>query len=300
MVFKRGMLWQQVMQATDQALGSGALLPVPTGYEFIEDSGIRFLVRNTSVLQHKDAAAELQKMKSADSGRVLNPFLPYEKGLFVAEVSESHVAVLNKFNVIPHHLLIITRDFEEQEDLLTPADFDALLTCMSEYPSLGFYNGGEAAGASQRHKHLQLVPLPLAPEGPEVPIEPLIAEAQFSGELGTVPGLPFLHVVSSVNHVIDNPDADSSRRIFERYCSMLRQAGMAFPGPHRHRQSGPYGLLVTRDWMLLVPRSRECFGPISVNTLGFAGSLLVRNEKQVQMIKESGPMTVLRQVAFPF
>ena len=32
---------------------------------------------------------------------------------------------------------------------------------LAEFDGLGFYNGGETAGASQPHKHLQIVPLPL-------------------------------------------------------------------------------------------------------------------------------------------
>jgi ATP adenylyltransferase len=55
--------------------------------------------------------------------------------------------------------------------------------------------------------------------------------------------------------------------------------------------------LVTRDWMLLVPRSTERFCGISVNALGFAGALLVRDERQLQLLKECGPMVVLRHLA---
>jgi ATP adenylyltransferase len=62
-------------------------------------------------------------------------------------------------------------------------------------------------------------------------------------------------------------------------------------------QSGPYNLLVTREWMLLVPRSAKCFDGISINALGFAGVLLVRNEPQMRRLEELGPMTALRHVA---
>ena len=61
----------------------------------------------------------------------------------------------------------------------------------------------------------------------------------------------------------------------------------------------PYNLLVTRDWMLLVPRSKEHFDTISVNALGFAGSLLVRNETELETVRERGPFEVLRHVSFP-
>jgi ATP adenylyltransferase len=49
--------------------------------------------------------------------------------------------------------------------------------------------------------------------------------------------------------------------------------------------------------MLLVPRSHECFETISVNALGFAGSLFVRDAEQLKTIDNRGPMTVLRRVA---
>ena len=51
------------------------------------------------------------------------------------------------------------------------------------------------------------------------------------------------------------------------------------------RQSAPYNLLATRRWMLLVPRSRDCFDSVPVNALGFAGSLFVRDEAQMQAAK---------------
>ncbi len=293
------MLWQQVVRVTEQALCSGALLPVLTEHEFIEDAGVRFFVRMLSGLHRKDAAKELQKKEATATGREVNPFLPYEKNLFVADVSGTHVAVLNKFNVVKHHLLIITRDFEEQETLLTPADFQALWSCIAEYPCLGFYNAGEVAGASQRHKHLQIVPLPLAPEGPQVPIEPLLAEAEFKGVLGTAPGFPFLHVFAQAGPRASKTDAVIAEESFQLYCAMLRKLGMTSPDKNGQRQSGPYALLVTRDWMLLVPRSREFFAAISVNSLGFAGALLVRNEEQLKRVKDCGPMEVLREVALP-
>ena len=61
-------------------------------------------------------------------------------------------------------------------------------------------------------------------------------------------------------------------------------------------QSAPYNLLITRRWMLLVPRSAECFHAISVNALGFAGSLFVRGEQQREVLRRYGPMTVLQEV----
>ena len=300
MLFQKGTLWQRIIRVTEKALLSGSLYPVATGHEFVADSGILFFVRILSRLRLKDEAKKQQESELLITGKQANPFLPYENDLFVADISDTHAAILNKFNVLEHHLLIITRDFEEQETLLTLRDFQALWTCMSEYNSLGFYNSGVAAGASQPHKHLQLVPLPLAPEGPQVPIEPLMTAAEFDGTLGTLPAFPFRHVFALIDPVIAGSTAGAAENSFELYCAMLRRAGMTPPGREGlQRQSGPYCLLVTREWMLLVPRSREFFGSISINSLGFAGALLVRNEDEMKRVKNCGPMTVLKEVAFP-
>ena len=59
------------------------------------------------------------------------------------------------------------------------------------------------------------------------------------------------------------------------------------------QQSGAYNMLMTRNWMLIVPRSQAGFAGISVNALGFAGHLLARNQQQVETIRENGPLGLL-------
>jgi ATP adenylyltransferase len=290
----KGTLRDALIRTTERALRTGALLPIPTEYEFVEDGGIRFFVRVLTNLDRKD---EERKKQERGDGQA-NPFLPYEKDLFVADISETHAAVLNKFNVVEHHLLVITREFEDQETLLTVADFEALWACLQEYDCLGFYNGGEAAGASQRHKHLQIVPLPLAPEGPAVPIAPLLAGFRQADGLTAIPGLPFLHVFARLDTA--GPLREDAEKAFFLYADMLRRAGMKAPSPDGPvRQSGPYCLLVTKEWMLLVPRSAEFFEGISLNSLGYAGALLVRDRQQMEILKRRGPMEALRSVALP-
>ncbi len=297
MILSRGTLFKRIISATSHAISTGSLLPIPTNYTFIEDGGIRFYIRVLASLSRKDEA-RIKQEHQAGAGKAVNPFLPPEKNLTVADISETHLAILNKFNVMEHHLLIVTRHFENQNMLLTLSDFEALWACMAEYDALGFYNGGREAGASQQHKHLQLVPLPLAPEGPLVPVGPLLAEAPGEG-MGTVPGFPFLHVfVRLVQNLVESP-LDAARTTFYLYGEMLRNAGLASPqGSGLTLQSAPYCFLLTRDWMLLVPRSKEFFDGISLNSLAFAGSFFVRDYQQLNRLKNFGPMKALKSVAF--
>jgi ATP adenylyltransferase len=61
--------------------------------------------------------------------------------------------------------------------------------------------------------------------------------------------------------------------------------------------SQPFNLLVTRDWMMLVPRAHAGLDGIPVNALGFAGALLAKNRDQLEIIRRRGPLAVLRHVA---
>jgi ATP adenylyltransferase len=282
-------LWESVKKQTSHALKCGALLSIPTEFEFIEQDGIKFLVRILSNLVRKDAA------KKKSPGVEFNPFLPYEEDLFVTDISDTHVCILNKFNVVDYHLLIITRAFEQQESLLTLADFTAMWACLDGIDGLVFYNAGKNAGASQRHKHLQLVPLPLTNSGTKTPIEPLLASAKFQDSIATIPGLPFVHAFAKLDPTWVESPFSGAKATLEIYHNLLQAVNLgAIDGD---RQSGAYNLLATREWMFIVPRSQEHFQSISVNSLGFAGALLVKNKSEMQILKYQTPMNILKNVA---
>ena len=295
-MFRAGTLWAKTLDTTARALQSGALEPISTTSEFVVDHGVEFLVRAVSALERKASA----KRATPPGAPRPNPFLPYDQAMKVADISPSHVCLLNKFNVIEHHLLIVTRQFEPQQRLLGPLDFEALWRCLVEIDGLAFYNGGEAAGASEPHKHLQLISLPMAPRGPRVPIEPLLDACLAESRLSAAPGLPFLHRVARLEASVGDSPADAARRCHRDYRALLAQVGLnPADDPEAATQTGPYNLLLTRRWMLVVPRSKEFFQSISVNALGFAGALLAKNERDMAAIRSAGPMRVLAATARP-
>jgi ATP adenylyltransferase len=265
--FARGTLWRAIVERTARALASGALVPIRTEVERIEDEGVPFLVRLVSNLERKAKA-----VPPPDGRHPKNPFIPpYEEELFVSDVAPAHACLLNKFNVFDYHVLLVTRAYEDQDSLLTPADFEALLTCMAEFDSLAFYNGGRLAGASQPHKHLQLVPVPLAAGGRRTPMDEAISRGP----------LPFRHALG--------PPLREPSDAHAIYMELLRAVGCERPGM-------PYNLLATSEWTLVVPRSQECFESISLNALAFVGSLLVKNREQLERVRTVGPMALLRAV----
>lgn len=282
-----GSLWPAILRQTQHALACGALRPIETTQTTIEDADVTFLVRQVSSVARKEAAR-----KKREAAPPVNPFLPCDANLVVTDIGDSHILVLNKFNVIDHHLLIVTRRFEPQEALITLSDFAALFVCLDQFDGLGFYNGGPEAGASQPHKHLQIVPLPLGRPGPSLPIEPLLAAARFRDDgIGTVPGLPFLHAFAR----IDGPRETAAQSASDRYRALLDATGLH--PVDAARQPAPYNLLVTRNWLLLVPRSAASVEGVAVNALGYAGSLFVRDEAQMRIVAQLGPMRLLERAA---
>ncbi len=303
--FCPGCLLPAAAAASQRALASGALLPLHTEVTVVADGGIEFLVRRLRLDAHARAA-----LASAHGS---NPFLPLDPALFVADVSPTHVAVLNKFSVFPHHLLVITRAFVEQQTPLTRGDLAAVRACLRQMDGLAFYNSGPAAGASQRHRHLQLVPLPLAPGGPLLPVAPAIAAAAPraaaadprhegrplaptppTGNAGAgsgpaltmarAPGLPYEHRLVWWGDRL--PRAET---LLRAYRALRLALGVG--------DADPYNLLLTAEWMLMVPRRAECFESISVNALGFAGALLVRSDSEFERVRQVGPCQVLRAVS---
>lgn len=284
-----GVLWQRTLDRTRHALECGALFSIPTTYELVEQNGIPFLVRIVANLVRK---AEAKQEKKAH-GKDFNPFLPYEEDLFVIDISETHVCILNKFNVVDHHLLMITRAFEEQEALLTLDDFVAAWACLSEIDGLVFYNAGKKAGASQRHKHLQLVPLPFVSEI-RIPIALAFQDTDVRETVTVTPKLPFIHALIKFEPMPTTSALEMAKETLEKYHQLLQAVGIR---TDQTMQSAPYNLLITREWMLLVPRSQEKFTSISVNSLGFAGALLVRDVEELERLKQIQPINILKNVA---
>lgn len=282
-----GTLQTTLLERAANASRCGAIQSLPTTMEVIEQDGIPFQVR---ILK---SVATNARAKAAPSN--VDPFLPYDPELVVTPISPTHIVLLNKFHVLEHHLLIVTRAFEDQQCQLTQQDCEALLIGLTEIDGLAFYNAGRDAGASQSHKHLQLIPF--HPTIAPLPIDPLLRFPQADSIVDTVPGLPFRHVGAPMDPDWTNPEKHSGASLHASYRKLLRAAGLSVdPTVGSHMPTAPYNLLVTRKWILLVPRSQECFEGISINALCFAGMLLVRNEQQLATLRRFGPVTALQKV----
>ena len=298
--------WIEAIDARSAAaLATGALQPVAAEQTEMEDAGMRFIVRWVSSLAVKDAAkaatAPATPAPKADTPVAIpggprdpnfNPFLNPDPELTVGPIGTEHVVILNKFPLCERHLVLARRAFEEQLLPLARSDFAALAEIMREAGGIGLYNGGTAAGASQRHKHVQWIPR---------------AEGNASLELWR-PGVPAdaaplataQHPQLAVRHcfvrIAGGPGvsvealADS---LHAGYTRALAQLGLA---PDGSGLLPPSNLLIADGWLLLVPRSREHFEGVSVNALAFGGTFYAQEADKLAALKAAGPLAALAAV----
>lgn len=296
MVHTSHSFWQKVVAVTQSALDEGALQPISTQLKIVPDRGIPFAVRIVDSLNRKEIAQKKRQNQPKD--KPFNPFLPYEEALFVEDLSSSHVCLLNKYNVVDHHLLIVTREYQSQDSWLSYSDFEALVRCLWVADGLGFYNGGYEAGASQHHKHLQLIPLN-SPDGTEaLPISSMIRDQKNHWETHQrLPSLPFWHSLYELSLQWNESHLNAiSDRLLRTYRQIMADLGMNLQG---ESPDAPYNLLITRDWMMGIRRSQASYQGIGVNSLGYGGWLLVKTAADLEKLKHIGPMNLLQQVGCP-
>lgn len=275
-------LLARIDETLEAARASGALQAIQTEQTQITDQGVPFTVRWVSSLARKDTARVDAAIRRDPD---FNPFLPPDPDLTIGALGPEHLAVLNKFPVLNRHLLIVTRVFEAQDAPLAAADFDALACVMRPLGGLGFYNGGTAAGASQRHKHLQWIPddegfARLLP--PDTAMPPI-------GSAVVNPALPWRHAFVRLPDPVQ-ADGQALHGAFRTACQALHIDPYCAPMP-------PYNLLAGRGWLAVIPRSQEHSEGISINALGFAGSLFVRRVEEIDTVRATGPLRLLASVA---
>ncbi len=278
--------WERALQQSEKALISGSLVPLSTSLEYLFSSP-------ENNFELRTLESQLPKHLKREGPR-LNPFQPWDSQLEVARLDPDHAVILNKYPVQRGHMLLITADWAAQDDWLCLADWTALVHVDQNTPGLWFFNSGPIAGASQPHRHLQL--LPRNSDEKSCPRDLWFQNrliSQGKKESSSDPLLNGCHVISRLNHRKD--PYEQAQDLYKAYLSLAETLGIGHPSKDQ-RPRFFYNLLVTPQWMAMVRRRREGAAGFSINALGFAGYLLATGNADLDWLKTHGPEALLREV----
>jgi len=274
--------WSEALERSRTALESGALVPLST--EVLQISTVTqwpFELRQLCGLPPRHLRPE---------GPKPNPFLPWDQRLEVGSIGDDHILILNKYPVQEGHMLLITRKWAAQDGWLELADWAALARVDRDTSGLWFYNSGPAAGASQPHRHMQLLP-----RHPQATICPRMDWfKQRLDDSGTA-SRNLLERSCAVKARSASGERPDQQALLEDYLELADRLNLGDP-LRDQRPLDAYNMLLTRHWMALIRRRREGTLGFSINGLGFAGYLLSTRNSDLDWLTAHGPEALLEEV----
>jgi len=312
----------------DKALLEGDLLFFPSTVHKFQESNLEFEIRLCPALQKKPTlptprfdpnikSQEELPVQDYNGGRP-DPFAPpYIPNLHLGDLKDEeedggeYVILLNKYSVIPHHFLMVTKEFQSQTSLLKPPELAQIYMLLdagrkANRRFFAFYNCGDNSGASQPHKHVQFIPI----EGDDGPPIDGVAKALHLES----PDKPFsLTTLPYANHIFrfttptsptsSTTQSDVEATLANVFFSLLDLAISTVRHDPDYPTGRPsYNVIMTLEHMHIIPRKhethtlRETGEKLSVNALGFAGMLLVKSEEELEAVKKEGWSSILKGV----
>lgn len=264
------MLWDKALTVAKKASEAQVLLPIATMSSVVSEQGSDFFIKiMNDNLNKKMQQGQVQQ----------NPFLPYDEQMFVDTVGHEHVCLLNKYPVGEPHLLICSKAFVSQSSLLELQDFSAWIQGVTYQDVLGFFNSASEAGASQHHRHMQLMKT-------TVPLESMI----LSGKL------PFRHKLFTFDRI-------NSEKAYFCYLAAMHDLGLTPQNVtlniNEPIECLPYNILLTQNWMLVIPRLTNHVGDIFANALNYSGCFLVKDQQQHDWLVDYGCLRLLTECVAP-
>ncbi|KAI1104204.1 HIT-like protein [Jackrogersella minutella] len=300
-----------VKAAFNKARINGDVTYYPTQVAILSPGSITFQLRYAPSLALKPKAPKPKE----PNGKPFNPFENPSSAMLVTELPPSHRLVLNKFAVVPEHFIIVTREVKPQTYVLEKDDIEATFACIQAYHAEGqklfaFFNSGPHSGASQPHRHLQLLPVERMRDG----LEDVDRGSEWSvlverlAEAGKAP-LPFNVFTATIRSDMSPEERHNA------YLELYRRAVKTVFPDREVRSEGEaeisYNFAMTSNTMALCPRtaeglkvknkSGEDVGELSLNGTVLAGTALVKTQAEWDALREDPDMLldVLKKIGLP-
>jgi len=266
--------WERALQKTKISIDAKSLFPLKTTNITKKlYKGNDFIIRELDITKFK---------KNSLIGPKINPFKPWDNILEIDSIGNDHQLILNKYPVQLGHILLITNVWKEQNGWIDIKDWEAVKEVNKDTTGLWFFNSGPLAGASQPHRHIQL--LRRDPSEISCPREEWILN--FSN-------VNYKNEKFGKNLIIRKfSKTFNEENIHEIYKELSYKLGLGDSKVDK-KPKYPYNLIFTNKWMVLIKRKTDNLYGISINALGFAGYILVTKKSDIKYLKNFGPEKLL-------
>ena len=266
--------WKKALHQTQLSINDESLYPLKTRIitsDLYQNND--FIIRKLDTLNFN---------KERIYGPKQNPFCPWDKILEIDKIDDDHQLILNKYPVQKGHILLITNNWKPQNGWLDINDWKAIQQVNKDTSGLWFFNSSPIAGASQPHRHFQL--LRRAKDEISCPREKWFLEMKLDKDRDSK--LKKNIIVSKFNFL------ENSISLYELYLELCMKLGLGDTISDL-KPRYPYNLLITNKWIAIIKRSNDHIHGFSINGLGFAGYLLVTEKSDINYLKKFGPEKLL-------
>ena len=270
--------WNLALDISAKAIAKSKLQPIKTNLKYIScNQYINFECRSIN------SSFKFSKVY----GPKKNPFCPWDKGLELELIGNDHVLILNKYPVQIGHMLLITKGWRPQDGWLSFEDWKAIKVVDNDTKGLWFFNSCSRAGASQRHRHIQLLR--------REHINDICPLQNYYKNLD-VTYINSSEILSkNITVVKRDKDNDEALDLFNSYHELSVKSGIGNPNK-KQKPLYPYNLLISPEWIALIKRSSEFTHGFSLNALAFAGYLLSTDNQGQKWLEQNGPIKLLENV----
>lgn len=230
--------------------------------------------------------------------------------------------MLNKFAVVPEHFILATTDFKPQTHVLEESDLEATLACIAAYENArkddahnqeglyAFFNSGEHSGASQPHRHIQLLPVSRMRDDLDQGNNWTVMADELERHKA-----PFATFTEKIHLDMEASD------LYAAYIRLYKRASRAVALHEKSPNTEPaaatgeaamsYNMAMTSSTLALCPRLAEgaqivtpdghILGNISLNGTVLAGTALVKSELEWGALQKDGTgfVDVLKNIGIP-
>lgn len=191
-------------------------------------------------------------------------------------------------------LLLLTMDsYRRQHELLDHEDMEAAwnLLCGLDKEHFAFFNCTTTAGSSRSHKHLHVIPAPGTSDGYSDGFR-FFPDYDSGSQTATPSFVYFLQRFEDLPQGL----VKNSEQLMEIYLQLIQQTCEAL---NIDKPPYPHNLILTKRWMVMIPRQNKEFNGTTANAPGMLGSIYLSNQSQLDVWKKAGPARALAGLGLP-